>query len=233
MAEKIRDLKSTLSRSLPEAIDMTVDDAIDAGIDLENIERNPKVKARRTNITEGLNELVNIKSRGTSIPGQSLTNNPEEPNAWETPPTYSNPREALDNINNFLMSPEGFKSVLNALSKGTSVGDIAMSILYAKYYQGDITPDVMLLIFEPILYVIMAIGEEGGIDYNIDGDDVDEPDEDEVQETLQKFRNVFEEIKSGAIRNMSDIPKEVTQQVQEQAPDVEVEEPSLLERREE
>ena len=91
----------------------------------------------------------------------------------------------------------------------------------------------MLLIFEPILYVIMAIGEEGGIDYNIDGDDVDEPDEDEVQETLQKFRNVFEEIKSGAIRNMSDIPKEVTQQVQEQAPDVEVEEPSLLERREE
>ena len=39
MAEKIRDLKSTLSRSLPEAIDMTVDDAIAAGIDLENIEK--------------------------------------------------------------------------------------------------------------------------------------------------------------------------------------------------
>ena len=52
-----------------------------------------------------------------------------------------------------------------------------MAVTYANFVEGKISPDIVLLAMEPILYLIMAIGEEANIKYNIDGDDNDEPDE--------------------------------------------------------
>ena len=53
----------------------------------------------------------------------------------------------------------------------------------------------MLLLVEPLMYVIMSIAEEANIDYNIDNDDIDEPDEEEVEQTISLIQNEFANIR--------------------------------------
>ena len=54
---------------------------------------------------------------------------------------------------------------------------------------------MMLLLVEPLMYVIMSIAEEANIDYNIDNDDIDEPDEEEVEQTISLIQNEFANIR--------------------------------------
>jgi len=232
-----RDLKPVLSRDLTEAVNLVINDAMDSGIDLNDIEDSPKFKARRKNVSEGLDELVELKSQGSPIPGQSLTNSPDTPYPWETPAEFANPRDALAHITNQLLQPEAVRTMVEALSEGASVGDLAISIAYAKFVEGKISPNSLLLLVEPIMYVIMAIGEEANIAYNIDGDDVDETDEEEITQKLQEAENLFEQIKSGAMSNIQEgaIPKEIKEQIaNEDIPSLlaarEPEEKSLLDR---
>ena len=58
---------------------------------------------------------------------------------------------------------------------------------------------MMLMLVEPTMYLIMNIGEEANIQYNIDKDDMDEFDEEdpeEVNEKINEFKSVFEDIKN-------------------------------------
>ena len=58
----------------------------------------------------------------------------------------------------------------------------------------------MLLLVEPVMYLMMAIGEEANIQYNIEGNDLDEfemDDDEETQEKIDEFKNVFSKIKKG------------------------------------
>jgi len=232
-----RDLKPVLSRDLTEAVNLVINDAMDSGIDLNDIEDSPKFKARRKNVSEGLDELVELKSQGSPIPGQSLTNSPDTPYPWETPAEFANPRDALAHITNQLLQPEAVRTMVDALSEGASVGDLAISIAYAKFVEGKISPNSLLLLVEPIMYVIMAIGEEANIAYNIDGDDIDEEDSEEIAEKLKEAETIFEQIKSGAMSNIQEgaIPNDIREQIaNEDIPSLlaarEPEEKSLLDR---
>lgn len=202
-----RELKPIVSTNLSDAVEKILVDAVDAGVDLEQIEDNPKSRGKLTKSGKELDELVSIKSRGSAIPGQSLTNNPDQPYPWESQPEFTNPKEALDSITTDLLKPQVVDNVVKALSNGASVGDIAISILYTKFIQGKINPDLMLLSVEPVMYIIMAIGEEANIQYNIDGDDIDEEDETEVAEKVEEFRNIVDEIQNGVSKNKNNIDK--------------------------
>ena len=138
-----------------------------------------------------ISPLIEQTAFEAPIPGQSLTNSPDQPYPWEQPAEFANPRDAIDAILTQLLQPEAVKEIINALSNGASVGDLAMAITYAKFTEGKISPDTMLLVMEPIMYLIMSIGEEANIQYNIDNDDIDEEDEDEIAEKLQEFENVY------------------------------------------
>ena len=81
------------------------------------------------------------------------------------------------------MQPEAMKNIVSALAQGGAVADIGTAILYAKFNEGKISPDVMMLLAEPVMYTIMAIGEEANIKYNIEGNDLDEfDDEDDAED---------------------------------------------------
>jgi|SRR5210317_394380 hypothetical protein len=198
MAQK-RDLRPVLSKDLTNAVEQVILDAADSGINLDDIDDSPRIRGKLRKDDTALNNLVAIKSQGGPIPGQSLTNDPEQPYPWETPPEFANPREALNDILSSLLQPDAVKEIINSLVNGASVGDLAMAIVYAKFVEGKINPDVMMLSMEPVMYLLMAIGEEANIEYNIDNDDIDEEDEEEVQEKLDEFKNVFQELKSGVM----------------------------------
>ena len=194
--------KPILSNDLTDAISQIVDDALVSGVDFKDIENDdsPKIRGQLRKEDTALNNLVALKSQGGPIPGQSLTNDPEQPYPWETPPEFANPREAVDDILSNLLQPAAVKEIINSLSSGASVGDLAMAIVYAKFVEGKINPDVMMLSMEPVMYLLMAIGEEANIEYNIDNDDIDEPDEEEMAEKMAELENVFQEIKNGVMQ---------------------------------
>lgn len=129
---------------------------------------------------------------GRPIPGQSLTSNPDEPRPFERPPDFTNFKEALDYTTAELLAEENYMSIVGALGDGIPVTDLAMQIGYVGFREGKWNPDLMMMLMEPLMYLLMALAEKAGIDYRIDSDDEDE-DDDTLFE--QKSKNIAETIK--------------------------------------
>ena len=232
MGKPNRQVRPIISDNISEAAGLAVLDGLDAGFDIEDIapEKGPKIRGEARFSQEGLDELTSLSGQGRPIPGQSLTNSPESPYPWESPPTLTNPREALDVIVAEIMQPEAVKNIVNALANGAAVGDIGSAILYAKFTEGDISVDNMMLLAEPVMYTIMAIGEEANIKYNIEGNDLDEFDEeDEAEEMTNKiseFRTAVSDIKNQTTQKLKPtvdenvVPRNILDRVKEQGPEI-------------
>tara|TARA_R100001440_G_scaffold20542_1_gene34224 strand:- start:5069 stop:5794 length:726 start_codon:yes stop_codon:yes gene_type:complete len=232
MGKPNRQVRPIISDNISEAAGLAVLEGLDAGFDIEDIapDKGTKIRGEARFSQEGLDELTNLSGQGRPIPGQSLTNSPESAYPWESPPTLTNPREALDSIVAEIMQPEAVKNIVNALANGAAVGDIGSAILYAKFTEGDITPDTMMLLAEPVMYTIMAIGEEANIKYNIEGNDLDEFDEeDEAEEMTNKiseFRTAVSDIKNQTTQKLKPtvdenvVPRNILDKVKEQGPEI-------------
>ena len=131
---------------------------------------------------------------GRPIPGQSLTSNPDEPRPFERPPDFTNFKEALDYTTAELLAEENYMSIVGALGDGIPVTDLAMQIGYVGFREGKWNPDLMMMLMEPLMYLLMALAEKAGVDYRIDDEDEDEDEEDD---TLfeEKSKNIAETIK--------------------------------------
>lgn len=232
--QKRRNPKPIISNSLSEASRDIVLDALDAGYNIDELapETGQKLRGEQKFSQEGLDEIVNLSSKGAAIPGQSLMNNPEQSYPWEKPAKFANPREALDVIVTELLQPEPMENIVAALANGAAVADLSIAILYSKFSTGDINPDVMLLLVEPVMYIMMAIGEEANIKYNIEGNDLDEFDEEDedenTQEKLNEFKNAFTDIKNGASQknisteniNSGVVPSSLLDKVKDKRPEI-------------
>jgi len=239
MSTPKRQPNPVISSSLSEAAASSVLDGLDAGFTIDEIapDTGPKIRGEAKFSQEGLDNLVNLSSKGGPIPGQSLTRDTEDPYPWETPPDFTNPREALDDVVGSIMQPEAMKNIVSALAQGAAVADLGTAILYAKFNEGKISPDAMMLLAEPVMYTIMAIGEEANIKYNIEGNDLDEFDDEDDKEDfdnkVNEFRNVLSDIKKGATKNIEPskidsnvVPESILAQVKEKGPEIK----SLLDR---
>ena len=228
-----RQANPVVSSSLSDAAGQIVLDGLDAGFDIEDMapDKGPKIRGEAKFSQEGLDELVSLSNKGAPIPGQSLTKDTEDTYPWEKPPEFTNPREALDDVVGSIMQPEAMKNIVSALAQGAAVADLGTAILYAKFNEGKITPDVMMMLAEPVMYTIMAIGEEANIKYNIEGNDLDEFDDEDDKEDfdnkVNEFRNVLSDIKKGATKNIEPskidtnvVPESILAQVKEKGPEI-------------
>jgi hypothetical protein len=180
---------------------------------------------------------------GRPIPGQSLTANPDEPRPFEGPPDFTNFKEALDYTAAELLLEENYTPMVLAMGDGIPVTDLAMQIGYVGFREGKWNPDLMMMLIEPLMYLLMALAEKADIQYRIDDED-DEDDEDSILE--DKVRNIAETLKAKEMGKMPkgalpsdiiekieslDIPKE-SLLAKTKEPMIEEEEPqqSLLER---
>mgnify|MGYP003147220171 CR=1 FL=1 len=225
-----------LSSSLSDAAAQTVLDALDSGFTIEDIigeDKGPKISPRQREDQEALDQMVEMTSKGGPVPGQSLTGDPAQPKPWETPPTFANPREALTHISTLILQPKAIEGMLGSLLHGAAVTDVATAILYTSFTEGDITPDVMLMLMEPVMYLIMNIAEEANIKYNIDKDDMDEMDEEdpeEIDEKINEFKSAFEDIKnSKPVKSVNKqklktdpniLPQSILTKVKEKGPEI-------------
>ena len=166
---------------------------------------------------------------GRPIPGQSLTNSPEEPYNWEKPAEYTNPKEAMLYTFEILTEPETTVNILLSISKGISIIDIASIILYQGFTEGKWNPDLMTLLMEPTMYMIMALAEKAEIKYkldSVDDDDVEEILGDKAVATVEKEVNNLDAIRRKAVQRVS--PQSVPEDVREVIEQTKIQ-PSLLE----
>ena len=161
--------------------------------------------------------MSNSFEKGRNIPGQSLTNSPDEPYAWERPPELVEPRKAMYEVFDALTEPEATANLLISLNKGVGVIDLASIVLYAGFLEGKWTADLMVLLMEPTMYMIMALAEKAEISYNLDAGDDEIGPEMSGEEQVNRVQNSLDILKKEAKTKVSDaaVPKDVREMISE------------------
>jgi hypothetical protein len=158
-----------------------------------------------------------VTKGGRAIPGQSLTNNPEERLEFEKSPEITNLRDGLEFIFVSITEEDKYPILMDLIQNGVPVMEVVQTVLFQGFNKGKWNPDLMLLLAEPAAYMIMALAERAGIDYIIyqEEDEEDEAEQsvlgaDMAKEKIQKMR---EARKSSTIPEGA-IPVEIAKKIE-------------------
>jgi len=99
------------------------------------------------------------------IPGQSLTSEPKN-YAWENPPEYSAPEDALLWHMKRLKEPKKVESIAGLLTLGLDVVTMTEGILRGAVAEGRHTVDVSMIIAPVIHEYIVGVAEAADLDFN-------------------------------------------------------------------
>ena len=150
------------------------------------------------------------------IAGQALTNSPEAPYDWEKTPKYNTVPEASMAIFAEMTKEETFMPLIEALSSGFPVVDMANLILYRGFQKGQFSPDLMLLLIEPVIYMILALAEKVGIGDVVGYDGEEDDDEGDPEEQVKTLNELKQALKLGSsniteesIKDVPELKKEI------------------------
>ena len=139
------------------------------------------------------------------IPGQSMTNDPANPDPYEQAPKFTNFHEASEYMWDSLTEEAEYAKYMTAISKGIPVMSIVQVILFNEFQQGTFNPDLMMMMIEPTAFMLIALAERLDLDIQITLDDDEDEDEELFgvkveEEKLEKLRNSIEGgVPSGAL----------------------------------
>jgi len=144
-----------------------------AEIDVNNKEVESKVKPQSNQFDD-----VGVNPFNAPIPGESLTASPDTPTAWERPPEFTDQEDAMRAVYFELTEQDTLRKLINIISEGVALDEIAQVILYKGYRSGKFNPDMVLLLAEPTIYLLIAIADYAEIkDYVLyEGEQEDDPD---------------------------------------------------------
>ena len=147
-----------------------------------------------------------------AIPGQSMASSPESKMAWDGPPQYAGIKEASEAIFLSLLEEENLTAILDLLENDVPISEITSVLLLTGFSKGQYNPDLLMMLIEPVMYMIMAIADRFGIenvkiykgeeeDYNADFDE--ELTTQELEDTkVESLKDIFKNRKiSPDIRN--------------------------------
>jgi len=152
------------------------------------------------------------------VPGQSLTNNPDEPYPWEKPPVHTKLNEALYSLFDMLTEEEMYIDVVSAIGQGMPIVNLTEVILTDGFQKGAWNPDLMVQLIEPTMYMLMSMAEKAGVKYKID--DEDDPDMEEAtpEEELEMFKGLTkiaeDRIRGNKKPAQEVLPREIAQQIE-------------------
>ena len=161
------------------------------------------------------------------IPGQSLSNDPENPAPFEKAPVFTSVHAASEYLWESFIEPETYVNLMQTISEGVPLMDIAQMILFAEFQKGSWNPDLMLMLFEPVAYMLMALAERLDLDIIIyEGEDEDAEKEEGLVNTVIDEDRIRKLIKD---KNQGKIPEGVlTSEMQkslESLPEIDLEQP--------
>ena len=130
-------------------------------------------------IKENQFDEVGVNPFNAPIPGESLTTSPDMQKAWERPPKYVEQEKAIEAIYMELTDEDTLRKLIMMINDGTPLDEIAQVTLYKGYTEGLFSPDLMIMLIEPTLYLLIAIADYAEIkDYTMYNEEIqDEEDE--------------------------------------------------------
>ena len=170
------------------------------------------------------------------IPGQSLTNDPENPAPYEKAPKFTSVHAASEYLWESFIEPRAYVGLMGSVADGVPIMNIVQIVLFNEFQKGSWNPDLMLMLVEPTAYMIMALAERLDLEMTIyTGDLEDEDEEEDFAGTKIEESRIQKIIKD---HNRGRVPEGVLtaemQQSLETLPEIDVEQsapsqPSLME----
>tara|TARA_R110000764_G_C10981226_1_gene380381 strand:- start:9 stop:632 length:624 start_codon:yes stop_codon:yes gene_type:complete len=145
-------------------------------------------------------EYTKIQQSGKRpIPGSSLTNDPENPAPYERAPKFTSVHAASEYIWEKFIDPKVYVSLMGSISEGVPLADLAQIILFKEFQEGAWNPDLMIMLFEPTVYMMIALAERLDIPMTIyEGDLEDDDEEAELLGTTVTEQRIQDLIKRGS-----------------------------------
>ena len=150
-------------------------------------------------VKENQFDKVGVNPFNAPVPGESLTASPATQQPWEQPGKYTEQDKAMEAVYMELTAPDNLEKLVDIINDGTPLDEIAQVVLYKGYSEGLFSPDLMMLLIEPTLYLLIAIadyadikdyvlydGEDTDPEAEIHGDDVEPVNWDEEEEVKEK-----------------------------------------------
>ena len=146
------------------------------------------------------------------MPGESLTQSPDQKFPWEQPASINKVDDAIKEIFINITEKDTLVELLNILNNRQPVDEIAQVIAHRGVTAGKFNPDLMLLLLEPLMYLIIAIAEEYEIEPVIyEGMDNDIADEEDVDKAIsaKKIKEIRKDsVPSSILARVKDLPSE-------------------------
>lgn len=118
---------------------------------------------------------------GRPIPGQSLTADPNNPAPYEKPPRFTSVHEASEFIFEKFIDEGTYMQMMQMMADDMPIMDITRTVLFTGFTEGQWSPDLMLMLVEPVAYMLLALAERAQIDPVIyRGEDEDDEEEEQV-----------------------------------------------------
>ena len=149
-----------------------------------------------------------------SIPGQSLTQDPGNKANYETPPEFTDIQDYVDEAFLDISNPETLPKLLDALRHDAPLEYLVEQYLQNDVQKGKITPDLMMLAIEPVIYILITMATYAGIDPNFAEDEEEFDDDEGVNAETKELR-----MKANALLADSDVDHKISMK-EMQAPSV-------------
>ena len=151
-------------------------------------------------------------SRAT--PGESLVNDPDTPASYEKAPEFTNVTAASEFIFEKLTEEDNYMKFMEVIIQGTSLMEVAKVLVFSGFNEGRWNPDLMMLLIEPIVYILMALCERADIEFTIDGTLGEEEELDNNNKDYEILKRLQEAQRSNSIP----LPAEIEQKIEDMPP---------------
>ncbi len=151
------------------------------------------------------------------IPGQSLTQDPDSPLPYEKPPQYTDRNDALEYFFAKFVDEDNYPKIMELIAIPFPIMDIVKIYLTEAFEEGVINPDMVMLLAEPLAYMLMALAERADIDFIIERAEEGEEEEGEEggeQRSLGVLDNALGRMDT--VQKDEDFPEDIEQRIQQQ-----------------
>ena len=107
------------------------------------------------------------------LPGESLTRDPDDRMPFEQPPKFTDRNDALEYHFELFTEEDNYAGIIEALESGVSIMEVVQVFLMQGFRDGLYNPDMMLMLAEPLAYMVAALAERAEVEFTI----MNDPDE--------------------------------------------------------
>ena len=108
-----------------------------------------------------------------AMPGESLTRDPDDRLPFEQPPKFTDRKEALEYYFELFTEEDNYVGIMDTLESGVSIMEVVQVFLMQGFRDGLFNPDMMLMLAEPLAYMVAALAERAEVEFTI----MNDPDE--------------------------------------------------------